>query len=121
MNLQISTVTLITVSKTELEWREVLVDPRPFQDALRAALAAQHTGDNWGGTGHAPSPTATARNGHEVKKPPFAKAKTKTKVTLPCPHCPKTFRSAIWLSRHQNAEHRRARAPVPSADEPSRA
>jgi hypothetical protein len=83
MNIKPEINVNITITMTEAEAREILVDPRPFQQHLRSAIQRK------GGS----RPKAGERRG------------TRKATGLRCEKCGKSYRTKLRLIKHIQEKH----------------
>lgn len=127
MNFETTTLTVVAVSKSADEWRQVLVDPQPFQTELRAALASivqsQGGGKVYGASaalslnGDQPHPAGSiARAAKKQNKHFLAQRRQKavkaTAGKVPCPKCGKPVKDTPrgWKV-HNGRAHNPNRVP----------
>lgn len=123
MNVQTETITLLTIKKTEAEWRQVLANPQPFQDELRDELARLRSGHEGEAQGDAIRKAAAAQNDKRrdpnvnrflattprgKRRPPMptgSRMKGKKAKTQPCPAgCGRDI-AVYFIPRHLKKAH----------------
>lgn len=104
----------LTITKSADEWRAILVDPQPFLDEVRSALADQHSAADTRTNHLTISPdrqrtlqpadiAAAAKKQNKKTSKRFLAAGT---GTFSCAHCDKTFATLAIRNRHAGRMHK---------------
>ncbi len=107
--MQVSVTRTYHITLTDLELAKILVDPRPFQQELRARRAAEHN-EIEGDVVEGERPAAGERVLRQIagKSPHVRKAmskfKSKSSDTVECEECHKSFLRR-GLKKHMRSAH----------------